>query len=82
MWPVSIRSISGLWMVWRKNAIIHVCLEHIKHMEVCKESIRDLLKDCGFQNITIEVDADVASHQVHKRNMVELEASHDHDHHH
>ena len=65
-----------------KNAIIHVCLEDVKHMEVCKESIRDLLKDCGFQNITIEVDADLASHQVHKRNMVELEASHDHDHHH
>lgn len=73
----------NLWTMdgLEKNAIIHVCLEHIKHMEVCKESIRDLLKDCGFQNITIEVDADVASHQVHKRNMVELEASHDHDHH-
>ncbi len=74
----------NLWTMdgLEKNAIIHVCLEHIKHMEVCKESIRDLLKDCGFQNITIEVDADLASHQVHKRNMVELEASHDHDHHH
>ena len=74
----------NLWTMdgLEKNAIIHVCLEHIKHMEVCKESIRDLLKDCGFQNITIEVDADVASHQVHKRNMVELEASYDHDHHH
>ena len=74
----------NLWTMdgLEKNAIIHVCLEGVKHMEVCKESIRDLLKDCGFQNITIEVDADVASHQVHKRNMVELEASHDHDHHH
>ena len=74
----------NLWTMdgLEKNAIIHVCLEHIKHMEVCKESIRDLLKDCGFQNITIEVDADVASHQVHKRNMAELEESHDHDHHH
>lgn len=74
----------NLWTMdgLEKNAIIHVCLEHIKHMDVCKESIRDLLKDCGFQNITIEVDADVASHQVHKRNMVELEASHNHDHHH
>ncbi|WP_311496610.1 cation diffusion facilitator family transporter [uncultured Streptococcus sp.] len=80
---VSVNQIN-LWTMdgLEKNAIIHVCLEHIKHMEVCKESIRDLLKDCGFQNITIEVDADVASHQVHKRNMVELEASHDHDHHH
>ena len=67
-----------------KNAIIHVCLEHVKHMEVCKESIRDILKDCGFQNITIEIDADLASHQTHKRNMEELEAvqNHGHEHHH
>ena len=74
----------NLWTMdgLEKNAIIHVCLEHVKHMEVCKESIRDILKDCGFQNITIEVDADLASHQVHKRNMAELEESHDHDHHH
>ena len=74
----------NLWTMdgLEKNAIIHVCLKEIGQMEVCKESIRTLLKDCGFQNITIEVDADVASHQVHKRNMVELEASHDHDHHH
>ena len=74
----------NLWTMdsLEKNAIIHVCLEDVKHMEVCKESIRDLLKDCGFQNITIEVDADLASHQIHKRNMAELEESHDHDHHH
>ena len=74
----------NLWTMdgLEKNAIIHVCLENVKHMEVCKESIRDLLKDCGFQNITIEVDADLASHQIHKRNMAELEESHDHDHHH
>jgi len=73
----------NLWTMdgLEKNAIIHVCLEHVKHMEVCKESIRDILKDCGFQNITIEVDADLASHQVHKRNMAELEANHDLDHH-
>ena len=73
----------NLWTMdgLEKNAIIHVCLEHVKHMEVCKESIRDILKDCGFQNITIEVDADLASHQVHKRNIAELEADHDHDHH-
>ena len=59
----------NLWTMdgLEKNAIIHVCLEHVKHMEVCKESIRDLLKDCGFQNITIEVDADLESHQAHKR---------------
>ena len=74
----------NLWTMdgLEKNAIIHVCLEDVKHMEVCKESIRDLLKDCGFQNITIEVDADLASHQIHKRNMAELEESYDHNHHH
>ena len=74
----------NLWTMdgLEKNAIIHVCLEDVKHMDVCKESIRDLLKDCGFQNISIEVDADLASHQTHKRNMAELEGSYDHDHHH
>ena len=53
-------------------------------MEVCKESIQNLLKDCGFQNVTIEVDADVATHQAHKRNIEKLESSqsHDHDHRH
>ena len=74
----------NLWTMdgLEKNAIIHVCLEDVKHMDVCKESIRDLLKDCGFQNISIEVDADLASHQTHKRNMADLKESHDHDHHH
>ena len=59
----------NLWTMdgLEKNAIIHVCLEHVKHMETCKESIRIFLKDCGFQNITIEVDADLESHQAHKR---------------
>jgi len=59
----------NLWTMdgLEKNAIIHVCLEDVKHMDVCKESIRDLLKDCGFQNITIEVDVDLESHQAHKR---------------
>ena len=75
----------NLWTMdgLEKNAIVHVCLEHVKHMEVCKESIRDLLKDCGFQNVTIEVDADVATHQAHKRNIEKLETSqsHGHDHH-
>ena len=51
-------------------------------MEVCKESIQNLLKDCGFQNVTIEVDEDLVTHRAHKRNIAELEASHDHDHHH
>ena len=66
-----------------KNAIVHVCLEHVNHMEVCKEVIRSLLKDCGFQNITIEVDADLETHQAHKRNMKEIEAvqNHGHEHH-
>lgn len=50
-----------------KNAIVHVCLKEMEHMETCKESIRIFLKDCGFQNITIEVDADLESHQAHKR---------------
>ena len=76
----------NLWTMdgLEKNAIIHVCLEHVKHMEVCKESIRDLLKERGFQNVTIEVDEDLATHRAHKRNVEELESSqsHDHDHRH
>ena len=72
----------NLWTMdgLEKNAIIHVCLEHVKHMEVCKESIRDLLKDCGFQNVTIEVDEDLETHRAHKRNIEELEASQSHGH--
>ncbi|MFS9305038.1 cation diffusion facilitator family transporter [Streptococcus peroris] len=74
----------NLWTMdgLEKNAIIHVCLEHVKHMEVCKESIRDLLKDCGFQNVTIEVDEDLATHRAHKRNMAELEANRNYGHDH
>ena len=76
----------NLWTMdgLEKNAIIHVCLEHVKHMEVCKEAIRTLLKDCGFQNVTIEVDEDLATHRAHKRNIKELEVSqsHGHNHHH
>ena len=66
----------NLWTMdgLEKNAIIHVCLEHVKHMEVCKESIRNLLKESGFQNVTIEVDEDLATHRAHKRNIEELEA--------
>ena len=75
----------NLWTMdgLEKNAIVHVCLKEIGQMESCKESIRNLLKDCGFQNITIEVDADVATHRAHKRNIEELEVSqsHGHDHH-
>ena len=76
----------NLWTMdgLEKNAIVHVCLEHVKHMEVCKESIRNLLKESGFQNVTIEVDEDLATHRAHKRNIEELEASqsHGHDHQH
>ena len=74
----------NLWTMdgLEKNAIVHVCLEHVKHMEVCKESIRDLLKDCGFQNVTIEVDKDLATHRAHKRNIEELEAESEQEHHH
>lgn len=74
----------NLWTMdgLEKNAIVHVCLEHVKHMEVCKESIRDLLKESGFQNVTIEVDEDLATHRAHKRNIEELEAeSEQQDHH-
>ena len=76
----------NLWTMdgLEKNAIVHVCLKEIEQMELCKESIRSKLKDCGFQNITIEIDADLASHQTPKRNMEELEAvqNHGHEHHH
>ena len=74
----------NLWTMdgLEKNAIVHVCLEHVKHREVCKESIRDFLKDCGFQNVTIEVDEDLATHRAHKRNIEELEAESEQEHHH
>ena len=74
----------NLWTMdgLEKNAIVHVCLKEIEQMETCKEFIRNLLKDCGFQNITIEVDDDLETHQAHKRNIAELEASHDQNHHH
>ena len=76
----------NLWTMdgLEKNAIVHVCLKETEKMEVCKESIRSKLKDCGFQNITIEVDADLETHQAHKRNMEEIEAvqSHGHEHYH
>ena len=75
---LSIWSMDGL----ENNAIVHVCLKEIEQMETCKEFIRNLLKDCGFQNITIEVDDDLETHQAHKRNIAELEASHDQNHHH
>ncbi|WP_347100065.1 cation diffusion facilitator family transporter [Streptococcus salivarius] len=74
----------NLWTMdgLEKNAIVHVCLDHVKYMEVCKESIRDLLKESGFQNVTIEVDEDLATHRAHKRNIEELEAESEQQHHH
>lgn len=74
----------NLWTMdgLEKNAIVHVCLEHVKHMEVCKESIRDLLKERGFQNVTIEVDSDQASHACHKRDIHAIESQSGHDHQH
>ena len=74
----------NLWTMdgLEKNAIVHVCLEHVKHMEVCKESIRDLLKESGFQNVTIEVDENLATHRAHKRNIEELEVESEQKHHH
>ena len=76
----------NLWTMdgLEKNAIVHVCLKRMEQMVVCKEEIRALLKERGFQNVTIEVDEDLATHRAHKRNIEELEASqsHGHDHHH
>ena len=84
--PVASINQLNLWTMdgLEKNAIVHVCLKQGERMEVCKEAIRTLLKDCGFQNITIEVDEDLATHRAHKRNIEELEAdqNHGHDHHH
>jgi len=74
----------NLWTMdgLEKNAIVHICLEEIEHIEYCKESIRNLLKDYGFQNVTIEVDANLASHQTHKRKIEELEVGQSHGHYH
>ena len=72
----------NLWTMdgLEKNAIVHVCLEQVKHMEVCKESIRDLLKERGFQNVTIEVDNSPISHAHHKRRVDELKSLDRHRH--
>ena len=74
----------NLWTMdgLEKNAIVHVCLEEIEHIEYCKESIRNLLKDYGFQNVTVEVDANLASHQTHKRKIEELEVGQSYGHYH
>ena len=73
----------NLWTMdgLEKNAIVHVCLKRMEDMEVCKEAIRALLKERGFQNVTIEVDEDLATHRAHKRNIEELEVDQSHHHH-
>ena len=72
----------NLWTMdgLEKNAIVHVCMKEMGNMEACKESIRIFLKDCGFQNITIEVDADLETHQAHKRKVCDSERSQEHQH--
>ena len=72
----------NLWTMdgLEKNAIVHVCIKEVGNMEACKESIRIFLKDCGFQNITIEVDADLETHQAHKRKVCDSERSQEHQH--
>ena len=74
----------NLWTMdgLEKNAIVHVCLKRMEQMEVCKEAIRALLKERGFQNVTIEVDSDQASHACHKRDIHAIESQSGHDHHH
>jgi len=62
------------------NLWIHVCIKEMGNMEACKESIRIFLKDCGFQNVTIEVDEDLATHLAHKRKVCDLERSQEHQH--
>ena len=72
----------NLWTMdgLEKNAIVHVCIKEMGNMEACKESIRIFLKDCGFQNVTIEVDEDLATHRAHKRKVCDLERSQGHQH--
>ena len=74
----------NLWTMdgLEKNAIVHVCLEHIEDMEASKTAIRHHLKDIGFHNITIEVDSDQDSHACHKRDIHAIESQSGHDHHH
>ena len=53
-------------------------------MEVCKEGVYPhLAQRGGFQNVTIGVDEDLATHRALKRNIEELEVDqgHGHDHH-
>ena len=75
---LSIWSMDGL----ENDAIIHLCIEDWEQMMETKEAVRQLLEERGVQNITIEVDANLASHQTHKRKIEGLEVGQSHRHHH
>ena len=72
----------NLWTMdgLERNAIVHVCLKEIGQMESCKETIRGLLKENGFQNVTIEVDSSLMNHAHHKRCVDELKSLDGHEH--
>ena len=75
---LSIWSMDGL----ENDVIIHLCIEDWEQMMETKEAVRQLLEERGVQNITIEVDANLASHQTHKRKIEGLEVGQSHRHHH
>ena len=75
---LSIWSMDGL----ENDAIVHLCIENWEQMMETKEAVRQLLEERGVQNITIEVDANLASHQTHKRKIEGLEVGQSHRHHH
>ena len=75
---LSIWSMDGL----ENDAIVHLCIEDWEQMMETKEAVRQLLEERGVQNITIEVDANLASHQTHKRKIEGLEVGQSHRHHH
>ena len=60
---LSIWSMDGL----ENNAIIHICIKDWEKIMETKEAVRQFLEERGVQNITIEVDVDLESHQAHKR---------------
>ena len=74
MWLVSISLIFGPWMVWKKTPLSMFVWSMSTTWRSVKSLSATLLKDCGFQNVTIEVDEDLATHRAHKRKIEELEA--------
>ena len=74
----------NLWTMdgLEKNAIVHFCLKRMEDMEASKTAIRHYLKGSGFQNVTIEVDSDQASHACHKRDIHAIESPGGYEHHH